>query len=82
MLVHHRRNERDIKHIRSGLLFTMARACHQSGGGGEGGGCLCEHFSPAARSFFSFVFPGKRILGSDSSLTQHTSHRLLLQSLV
>lgn len=54
MLVYYKHNERDIKHIRSGLLFTMARACHQSGGGGVGGCCLCEHFSPAAR--FSFPF--------------------------
>lgn len=63
MLVHHKHNEMDIKHIRSGLLFTYnGEGMSSVWGGGVGGGCLCEHFSPAAR-FFSLFIPRKRNFG-------------------
>lgn len=55
MLVHHKHNERDIKHIRSGLLFTMARACHQSGGEeGVGGVVFASIFHQLLVFFLPF----------------------------
>lgn len=67
MLVHHRRNERDIKHIRSGLLFTMARACHQSGEGVV----FASTFHQLLVFFFLFI-PRKRNFGQ--RFISHSAH--------